>query len=286
MNRQDLKGMLARHRALIDPVDYGFPAPTMPRRGPKVHGLSQHQLDLLLSQQPYFITTGTLGRLVGGKLPRPESRLLDAIAELLRLTEDERVMLFLLATGAKPPHPLDPSAPVRLRPSWQLALDGIEHMAYITDVSWRLLAYNRHFPALFPQGRPPKNIMWWMVLCPEARELYFPYWKDLWGPLALAQLKAAVVANPQSGELAGLEQQVLADPVTGPMYADPQLEYIHPDTDTRPLVHAELGPGMATICAAEPFSMPGARLMIILFRPGEVVPPPGGSTDRRRSARR
>jgi hypothetical protein len=30
---------------------------------------------------------------------------------------------------------------------------------------------------------------------------------------------------------------------------------------------------MVTMCAAEPFSLPGGRLMILPFTPGEITPP-------------
>jgi len=104
--------------------------------------------------------------------------------------------------------------------------------------------------------------------------------------LALAQLKSAVLAHPENEDLRGLEAQALADPVTRPIYTHPELEYVHPDSDTRPLHHAELGPGMVTMCAAEPFSLPGGRLMIIPFVPGEVTAPTSLWPQRRRPARR
>ncbi|MBC3840021.1 XRE family transcriptional regulator [Streptacidiphilus sp. 4-A2] len=276
MSRRELKIMLERHRGLIDPTERGF-EPTPVRRGRPVAGLSQPQMDVLLMRE---FAAGTYGRLERGQIEHPPTQLLDEVSRQLGLNEDERTMLYLLANGEKPTHPLDPRQAVELKPTWQLALDGMSHMAYITDAAWNTLAWNESFPHMFPDdvpgvepGQPPRNIMWWMALCEAARTRYFPYWDIYWGPLALAQLKAALLAHPDNEDLRDLEAQALADPVTRPIYTHPELEYVHPDSDTRPLYHAELGPGMVTMCAAEPFSLPGGRLMIIPFVPGAVTPP-------------
>jgi MmyB-like transcription regulator ligand binding domain len=289
MNRRELKSMLERHRALVDPTERGF-EPTPVRRGRPVDGLSQPQMDVLLMRD---FAAGTYGRLERGQIEHPPAQLLDHVSRHLGLNEDERTVLYLLANGEKPTHPLDPQRAVELRPTWQLALDGIAHMAYITDAAWNTLAWNEQFPRMFPDdvpgvepGAPPRNIMWWMALCEAARTRYFPYWESSWGPLALAQLKSAVLAHPDNEDLRALEAQALADPVTRPIYTHPELEYVHPDSDTRPLRHAELGPGMVTMCAAEPFSLPGGRLMIIPFTPGEVTPPTSLWPRRRPSRRR
>lgn len=288
MNRRELKAMLERHRALVDPTERGF-EPTPVRRGRPVDGLSQPQMDVLLMGD---FAAGTYGRLERGQIEHPPALLLDEVSRQLGLNEDERTMLYLLSHGEKPTHPLDPRQAVELKPTWQVALDGITHMAYITDAAWNTLAWNERFPHMFPDdvpgvepGRPPRNIMWWMALCEPARD-YFPHWDISWGPLALAQLKAAVLAHPDNEDLRDLEAQALADPVTEPIYTHPELEYVHPDTDTRPLRHAVLGPGMVTMCAAEPFSLPGGRLMIIPFVPGEVIRPTPLWPQRRPSRRR
>jgi hypothetical protein len=276
VNRRELKSMLERHRALTDPTERGF-EPTPVRRGRPVDGLSQPQMDVLLMRD---FAAGTYGRLERGQIEHPPALLLDQVSRHLGLNEDERTVLYLLATGEKPTHPLDPRQAARLRPNWQVALDGISHMAYITDTAWNTLAWNESFPRMFPDdvpgvepGKPPGNIMWWMALCEPARTRYFPYWDVCWGPLALAQLKAAVLAHPDNEDLLDLEAQALADPVARPIYTHPELEYVHPDSDTRPLLHRELGQGMVTMCAAEPFSLPGGRLMILPFTPGEITPP-------------
>ncbi|MFD0515219.1 hypothetical protein ACFQ0Q_42390 [Streptomyces aureus] len=67
----------------------------------------------------------------------------------------------------RPPGPLRPSSGKEIPGIWQEAVEGIEHMAYITDASWDMLAYNSAFAALFPSGRPPANTMRWMLLDPE-----------------------------------------------------------------------------------------------------------------------
>lgn len=277
MDAGELGRLLKGARSRIDPGDWGFP-PREERRGRRVTGLSQGQVDHLLIQRSWPSSrswpSGTFGRLERGRMDSPSPALLDDVATLLRLDQHEWTCLYLYAGVERGPQPFDPQAPVRVGHHWQAALDGIEHMAYITDPSWRLLRWNKHFPGLFSAEpdppRPPENILRWMMLSAQAREILLD-WDKAWAPYALAQLRATVRQHPQSQELKRLEAEILADPDTGPIYRNRDREYTTNDGDRRPLRHEVLGEGMVSMCPAHLGSR--AVLMIIPFEPGVVEPP-------------
>ncbi|MFC5722943.1 XRE family transcriptional regulator [Streptomyces gamaensis] len=261
MDKGALRTLLRSRRALISPEDHGLVRPS--RQGRRAPGLAQSQIDLLLHR-----TQGTYNRLETGAYPHPPEDLLRDVAVLLAFTEQEWTALWRYALHRDPPYPLHPETGTEVTRAWQEVVDGLSHMAYINDHSWRVIAHNRAFAEMFPRGEAPRNTMRWMVLDPEAREVLLE-WRELWMPMVLPQLRAAVAAVPQDATLAALERDVLADPVVGPLYEAGATTRVHPDGDERPLLHARLGPGWVTMCSAEPRSSRRASLMVLVFRPGE-----------------
>ncbi|GAA4889753.1 helix-turn-helix domain-containing protein [Streptomyces coeruleoprunus] len=260
MDKVALRFLLRERRALITPESHGLSRPT--RQGRRAPGLSQAQIDQLLHRAP-----DTYGRLESGRYPNPPVDLLQDVARLLGMNEQEWIALWRYALGQDPPHPLNSASGEEVPGVWQEALAGISHMAYVNDRSWNLLAHNVHFAAMFPGRRVPTNTMRWMAVEPEARKVLCN-WETAWAPLVLPQLRAALAADPDDQTLAQIEKEVLADPVASRVYESASA-YIHPDGDERPLNHAELGPGWVTMCAAEPMAAPGARMIILVFHPGE-----------------
>ncbi|MER5781090.1 helix-turn-helix domain-containing protein [Streptomyces mobaraensis] len=261
MDKGALQWLLRERRALIAPEEYGLSRPS--RQGRRAPGLTQSQIDQLLHR-----THGTYNRLETGNYPNPPEDLLRDVARLLAFNEHEWSLLWLYTLHRDPPTPLHPRSGTEVRGAWQDVIDGISHIAYITDQSWRVVTYNKAFAEIFPNGRVPTNTMRWMLLAPEAREILMG-WDEHWLPMVLPQLRAAMAALPNDETLAGIEKDVLADPVAGPLYEAGGGSYIHPDGDERPLLHARLGPGWVSLCSAEPLSSPRARLMVMIFRPGE-----------------
>ncbi|MGD6740407.1 helix-turn-helix transcriptional regulator [Streptomyces sp. BH106] len=259
MNKTALRALLRERRALIAPESHGFTRPT--GQGRRAPGLSQHQVDQLLHR-----TLGTYHRLESGTYPNAPAELLRDVARLFGLNEQEWVLLCRYALLQDPPGPLYPTSGKEIPGVWQEAVDGIDHIAYLSDSSWDLLACNRAFTELFPDHRPPANTMRWMLLDPHARHMLVD-WQNAWAPLLLPQLRAALAARPDDDTLAQIEKEVLADPDAAPIYESGG-SAMHPDGDERPLLHARLGPGWATMCAAQPLTTPGARLMILVFHPG------------------
>ncbi|MFB7312936.1 helix-turn-helix transcriptional regulator [Streptomyces sp. NPDC056192] len=260
MNKKALRHLLKERRDLIQPEGHGFERSA--KQGRRAPGLSQHQVDQLCHR-----TLGTYRRLESGSYPNPPADLLRDVATLFALNEQEWVSLYRFIGIGDPPGPLTPLSGKEVPGVWQEAVDGMKHPAYVTDASWELLAHNEAFDRLFPHGRVPANTMRWMLLEPDGRNTLTD-WATAWAPLVLPQLRAALAARPEDETLKQLEKEVLADPECAPIW-DAGGAHIHPDGDERPLLHAQDGPGWVTMCAAQPMTAPGARLIVLVFHPGE-----------------
>ncbi|MFH8610787.1 helix-turn-helix domain-containing protein [Streptomyces sp. NPDC018029] len=259
MNKTALRALLRERRALIAPESHGFARPT--GQGRRAPGLSQHQVDQLLHR-----TFGTYHRLESGNYPNPPTSLLRDVARLFGLNEQEWVSLCRYALLQDPPGPLHLSSGKEVPGVWQEAVDGIGHMAYVTDASWEMLAYNTAFAGMFPNGKVPGNTLRWMLLDPHGRETLMN-WHTAWAPMVLPQLRAALATRPDDDILRQIEKEILADPELADLYTAGN-SHPHPDGDERPLLHALEGPGWVTMCAAQPLTAPGSRLMILVFHRG------------------
>ncbi|PRH77361.1 transcriptional regulator [Streptomyces solincola] len=259
MDKAALRFLLSERRAAIAPESHGLSRPT--RQGRRARGLSQTQVDQILHRAP-----DTYGRLESGRYPNPPVGLLQDVARLFRMDEQEWVALWRYALGQDPPHPLDARAGTELSGAWRTLLDGFAHPAYLTDRSWNLLAGNAAFAAMFPAGLVPANTMRWMAVDPGARTMLTD-WASAWAPVLLPQLRVALAAVPDDPVLRRIEREVLADPVAGPVYETAGAS-VHLDGAVRPLRHARLGPGWVTMCAAQPLAAPGSRLVLMSFEPG------------------
>ncbi|MFF8610872.1 helix-turn-helix transcriptional regulator [Streptomyces sp. NPDC015346] len=259
MNKKALQALLKERRELIDPEAHGLSRPT--GRGRRARGLSQQQVDELTTRG-----VDTYNRLETGRYPNPPVEYLRQVARLFGLNEQEWVSLCRYAGIGDPPGPLNQSSGLEVPGVWQEALNGISHMAYVTDASWNLLAYNKPWADLFPGGRIPRNTMRWMLLDPDARTTLLQ-WKEVWAPLVVPQLRAALTVRTDDETLLQIAKDVRADPDLAPIWVAGGA-HIHPDGDERPILHALHGPGHVTMCASEPLGSPGARMIVLLFHPG------------------
>lgn len=263
MPRDDvLYRILSTHRRGLEPEAFGLPPRPAGRRGRKVQGLTQSEIDLLTSGRP----TGHYGRVESGRMRPTQEYLLD-LAHAVKLPENTYTFLHLHLYGSEPPAPLDPDRALAVPAPWQRALDGQTEMAYVNDRRYNLVAHNKAFAAMFPSGAPPKNTMEWMLLDDEARDFCLADWDRAWGPLVVPQFRAALAAHPDDPVLRRIEARVLKDKRVKTLYEHPERVYIHPDGDRRPLHHATRGRGFATMIVAQPLSSPGARYMTVLFDP-------------------
>lgn len=274
MDSDALNGLLEARREAIDPTTVGLQRPTRQGRRAKGLGLSQEQVDTLAGYR-----RGTYNRLVNGKMDEPNFELLGAYALALRFTEQQWTAMCNYARGQVPPDTLYEDAGLEVPAVWRQWVEGVDrHVAYITDRSWNLLAWNCRFSEIFTGLGWPNNMMEWMLLSDDARGMpgdphkpgILTNWQTAWAPYVLPQLRAARARFRRDRTLFEVEQAVCADPIAGPLYEERANASTHPDGDRRPQLHPIHGPGYVSICAAEPLGSAGARVMGIFFTPGEM----------------
>lgn len=255
-----LRSLLESRRAAIAPETVGYAERS--GAGRPVNGLSQEQIDTLTQR-----ARGTYGRLINGPEHRPNPAYLASLARLLRMTEQEWTALYWL-TRREVPAPLHNTSGMEVPGAWGAVelIHGV--IAYLVDSAWNLITCNQEYRDLFPGAVPPENALLFMAAHPERHTLLLD-WERSWAPFVLGQLRRAAQERPDNKDLARIEEYVQRDPVAGPLYADiPFLALPFPDGAQRPLRHPQLGEGMVSVCAAEPVSSTGARLILLAFRPG------------------
>ncbi|MGW4270822.1 MmyB family transcriptional regulator [Streptomyces seoulensis] len=257
MNTQALKHLLKDRRAAIPPEQHGLTRPT--GKGRRAPGLSQRQIDDLLGY-----SERTYQRLESGNYPSAPVDLLRDVARLFTMNEQEWISLCRYARGEDPPGPLYETSGHAVPAAWADAVNGIQHPAYVTDASWDLLTCNPQFHHLFDTGRAPANTMRWMLI--DGRD-QLTDWTTAWAPLVMPQLRVALAQRPDDQVLGQIQDELVADPDARTLYEAGGAS-THPDGDERPIRHAALGAGWVTMCVAQPLSAYGARLMILVFRPG------------------
>ena len=153
MDRHELAAALKAARARIEPHDAGLPTGTRRR----VPGLRREEVAHLAG-----ISVDYLVRLEQARAPKPSDQVLAALARALRLTDDERDHLFLVA-GSSPPRPgcIDGN----VRASTLRVLERLTDLpAVVLDAKGDVLAWNDLATALlgdFSSWPPPtRNIVW------------------------------------------------------------------------------------------------------------------------------
>ncbi|GAB2958799.1 helix-turn-helix transcriptional regulator [Streptomyces pseudoechinosporeus] len=165
--RTELREFLRSRRARIRPEDVGLPSHGRRR----VPGLRREELAQLAG-----VSYAYYARLEQGYGDSMSAEVLDAVARVLRLSEEEREHLGRLAqperqstTQAVPP-------PQRLRPTVQHLLDTLGVPAYVVSRRLDILGWNRLAAAVFGDwGRLPpeeRNTARLIFLSPEARDRF------------------------------------------------------------------------------------------------------------------
>ncbi|MFF3645257.1 helix-turn-helix domain-containing protein [Streptomyces sp. NPDC002564] len=286
-NKAALRELLQWKRRQLDPTQLGWPPRT--GRGRRAPGLSQAQVAHLL-----YVSERTYAQLERGEMTSPADEFLDRVARVLRLEERERTALYVFSLGHEPPHPQDPLAGTTVHGAWAEAVRRVTGQpCYVNDVAWNVVAHNDDFVRMFPRAPhaepaiPDRNLMRYMLLNEEAREHHLVNWESEWAVPLTAQLRNAVAQYPQNEDLQRLDQEVDADPVSGPLYRASHVAYVHPNGDTRRMRRPWSGPvhetarlsrccadharseeGDVTMCAAMPLGSPGARFFLLVFKPG------------------
>jgi transcriptional regulator with XRE-family HTH domain len=194
------------------------------------------------------------GRLERGELDRNYSdEMLERVAFTLRLSDDERIMLFLLAAGHEPPP--------RVRPPRRVLGEGLEKLvnvipypAWISDRAWDILLHNDAMMDWLPHIAYESNVMRWVFAFPESR-MQLVDWEGTWAPRMLAQMRVAHARWPEDQRLNEIVEEALAVNEAARRMWDETRVYSHPDGDRR-LLHL---PGGRGICEVEIVAMPPMR---------------------------
>ncbi|WP_052423247.1 helix-turn-helix domain-containing protein [Nonomuraea candida] len=196
----ELGDFLKARRMELSPAAVGLPVAGGRRR---VKGLRREEVALLASISADYYT-----RLEQGRRQASEP-VLEAIARVLRLGDDERAYLFELSgkdrNAARPPRP----AARKVQPQLQRLLDDFATTpAVILGRRTDVLAWNAMAAALFTDfGKYPeekRNFVRLVFSDPDVRALY-PHWEDV-AQACVAQLRMEAARDPDDprlGELVG-----------------------------------------------------------------------------------
>ncbi|WP_214412718.1 helix-turn-helix transcriptional regulator [Sphaerisporangium fuscum] len=204
-NKTDFGEFLRSRRARVSPQDAGLPATTGRRR---TAGLRREEVAMLAGLSIEYYT-----RLEQGKQSNPSRPVLEAIATVLRLDDDERRHLFELAGAPVEQGPsLEPSRTVRAEV--RRLLDIVRpHPAYVLSRASDLLATNEAGMALLPGVEQwpvhARNTARYTFLHPDARRVY-----DNWDEVAaatVAHLRSAAGARPDAPDLTRVIGELLAE---------------------------------------------------------------------------
>ncbi|MFJ8021486.1 helix-turn-helix domain-containing protein [Streptomyces sp. NPDC096311] len=198
----ELGEFLKARRGDLSPSVLGLPETGQIR---KVPGLRREEVALLAS-----ISTDYYMRLEQGRL-QPSTPVLTAIADALRLDDDQRAYLFGLA-GKEVHQRAGQSAPQRVQPQLQRLLDNLLTPAFVIGRRTQVVAWNAMGAALITDfGQIPEDQRTFIRLLindPAMRVLYAD-WEDV-TRLAIAQLRMDSARNPGDPLLAALVGELSA----------------------------------------------------------------------------
>ncbi|MEP7284404.1 MAG: helix-turn-helix transcriptional regulator [Chloroflexota bacterium] len=177
---QELAEFLRIRRARLAPEKAGL-SRGIRRRTP---GLRREEVALLAGISPGWYT-----RLEQGRDINVSVQLLESLARVLQLEDNERTHLFLLAL--RQPPPVETFSPPTISPALQLFLDQLGTIPVgVVDARFNSIARNRAHCAVFGlyewQSERDRNIIWRIFTQPGPKD---PHWEDL-ARLCLAQFHA------------------------------------------------------------------------------------------------
>lgn len=199
---QELARFLRTRRESLDPDDFGLPRRRQSRRTP---GLRREEVAELAG-----VSTDYVVRLEQGRGLRPSADVVEALAQALRLSPNERGYLFDLAqqrarTADKPSATASPPLARLVADLSPLPAVLLNHrsdvLAWNPEMAWLLIDF-----ATIPP--PQRNLAWLCLRHPKIRELYPD--RELVVRDGIANLRAAWAAHPDDQELDQLIAEFLA----------------------------------------------------------------------------
>jgi transcriptional regulator with XRE-family HTH domain len=194
MARQELAHYLRDRRAALRPADVALAATGTARRTP---GLRREEVADLAHMSVDYYT-----RLEQARGPRPSPRILDGLAQALRLTPAERSHLFRLAGSSVPP---GVRAVARVRPHVARMLERLpETGAIVTDAAYNIVAWNPLAQALLGDdlGSTTTNLARRRFL--SQGQMYESSSAEEFGHIVVARLRRAADRYPHDPQVTGL----------------------------------------------------------------------------------
>lgn len=175
--RAAVREFLSSRRDRVSPTDAGLPVGGSRRR---VKGLRREEVALLAGVSPeYYI------RLERGQATGPSAGVVESVATVLHLDDDERSHLDRLLAALTPEARKRPRTAVRdtVSPGVRVLLDSLDHLpAVVFNSRLDVLAANALARALyapvFDSGGPPNTALF-MFLDEHRARLLFPQWERL-----------------------------------------------------------------------------------------------------------
>lgn len=223
----ELARLLRSWRERLDPKSVPGLFDRYPRRR-KSH-VSQEDIARLIG-----VSSVWYGKLERGERAQYSDDFLDRTAIALRLSSNERMLLYLYSVGREPV--------TRERHAADVVTGGLERVvrqqpwpAYISDGSWEIITYNDKVRSWFPWVDYEHNLMRWVFTYPEARHQLYK-WETDWAPAMLAQMRVASARQPENKRLAELVQEILSvNDEARQLWENQPTVYVHPDGDRRGL---------------------------------------------------
>ncbi|WP_405590677.1 helix-turn-helix domain-containing protein [Streptomyces sp. NBC_01190] len=195
-----LGDFLRARRAAADPARLGFPGDGKSRRVP---GLRREELAELA-----HVSTDYIVRIEQGRKRRVSGAVLTALADALKLTDDERLYLFAVAGVAPAPPGAATAAEDRVPKSVLLLLDNLTGLpALVLNRRMDILAWNRLATGLLGDfgtlSEGPRNLVRLIYLDPSYRTLFGDGWEPM-AKEAVAVLRMEAGRRPQDAALQAL----------------------------------------------------------------------------------
>lgn len=170
--RQALADFLRQRRTRLSPTEVGLP-PGVRRRTP---GLRREEVAQLAN-----IGTSWYVWLEQGRDVHPSASVLESLAQVLRLTLNERRHLFLLAGQPLPPHAFPTEEHVS--PALQQVLSDLDPIpAYVLGRRWDFLTWNNAAESVFAISQPvppyTRNLVWQLFTNPISKARYPTNWEQ------------------------------------------------------------------------------------------------------------